>query len=74
LTGKILIFFGELIYHKPLLRFSTWSLSALQNYPNTELVLVMIVLPVSFNTIQWWIQDTFLKGDKHSENRKEEQK
>ena len=66
LTGKLLIFFGELIYYKPLLSTSTWCLSALNNHPNVELVLVMIILPVSFNSIQWWLQDTFLKGDDHT--------
>ena len=50
-SGKILVFIGELIWYKPLITMSIWLLSIFDGYPNTLLVFVMIVLPVTFNTI-----------------------
>lgn len=30
-----------------------------------QLITVMIVIPVTFNSVMFWIQDAYLKGDKH---------
>ena len=29
----------------------------------------MILVPIVFNTLQFWIQDNYLKGDKHARAR-----
>jgi hypothetical protein len=34
----------------------------IQQYPNFELVFVMIIVPFVLNIIQFWVQDSFLKG------------
>mmetsp|Transcript_22957 Transcript_22957/g.25485 ORF Transcript_22957/g.25485 Transcript_22957/m.25485 type:complete len:102 (+) Transcript_22957:496-801(+) len=36
----------------------------LSKYPNLKLVIIMILLPLIFNSIQFWIQDNILKADK----------
>jgi hypothetical protein len=33
----------------------------------------MVFVPFCCNTLQWWIQDSFLKGDKHISQRIEQQ-
>ena len=35
--------------------------------------MVMIIIPLTFNAIQFWIQDSFLKGDDHVEERQKGQ-
>jgi len=67
--SKIVVFFFEIIYHKPIVRIGELFLANLAGNPQLELVVVMIIIPVSFNSIQFWVQDNFLKGDKHISNR-----
>ena len=67
--SKIIVFFFEIIYHKPIVRTGELFLSKLEGHPQLELVVVMVVIPVTFNSIQFWVQDNFLKGDKHISNR-----
>jgi hypothetical protein len=67
--AKIIVFFFEIAYHKPIVRIGEDILSTLEGSPQLELVVVMIVIPVTFNTIQYWVSDTFLKGDKHISTR-----
>ena len=42
-------------------------------HPRLELVFVMVVTPVTLNSIMFWVQDAFLKGDKHLDARRAEQ-
>lgn len=67
--SKIIVFFFEIIYHKPIVRIGELFLSKLAGHPQLELFVVMVVIPVSFNSIQFWVQDNFLKGDKHIKSR-----
>lgn len=36
-----------------------------------ELLFVMVILPITLNSVQYWIQDNFLMGNKFVEERKE---
>jgi len=55
LLSKIIVFFFEIVYARPVYLLGEEILSPLNGYPEVELVVVMILIPVSFNTIQWWI-------------------
>lgn len=63
--AKIIVFFFEVTHHRPIVRSGEYFLASFQGHPELELFVVMVLIPVSFNSIQFWIQDTFLKGDKH---------
>ena len=56
---SVLIILAE--FYGPLDRVMTYLFESIRSYPELELVFVMIVVPVIFNTMQFWIQDTFLK-------------
>jgi hypothetical protein len=68
--SKILIFGFEVIFYRPIAGIGTTLLSVFDGYPRMELLTVMIIIPVCFNSALYWVSDTFLKGDKHIENRK----
>lgn len=45
--------------------FSNWGhlmLVGLDPYPRLELVVVMVIVPLIMNCVQFWIQDNFLKA------------
>ena len=44
-----------------------------KGHPHTELVFVMVLIPVMMNSLMFWVQDAFLKGDKHLDARRLEQ-
>ena len=48
-------------------------LSGFKGHPKLELIVVMIIIPVTLNSLMFWVQDSFLKGDKHMDKRKLEQ-
>jgi hypothetical protein len=39
-----------------------WVLMGLEPYPRLELVVVMVIIPLIMNCVQFWIQDNFLKA------------
>ena len=45
--------------------FGKWFLGPVSHDNTLELVIVMIILPLLFNIIQFWIQDNILKGRRH---------
>lgn len=47
------------------------ALTGFQGSPQLELLFVMVLLPLSLNSVQYWIQDSFLQGNKHMEERAE---
>lgn len=69
--SKIVVFFYEIANFKKVYRAGEWSLGSMGLFgnPQLELFVVMIVVPVTFNSIQFWIQDGYLKGDKHIDER-----
>jgi len=48
---------------KPLYVAGAWLMSGLVNYPRLELAVVMIIVPLIFNVIQFWVQDNFLMNN-----------
>ena len=70
LIAKVVIFFFILAYHKEMVYVGNSFLSIFKGHPRVELVFVMIIIPLTFNAMQFWIQDNFLKGDDHVEERK----
>ena len=44
-----------------------------QGHPKLELIVVMVFIPFTLNALMFWIQDAFLKGDKHLDARRAEQ-
>ena len=51
LIAKMFIFFFILAYHKECVTFGNGFLSLFKNHPKVELVMVMIVIPLTFNAI-----------------------
>ncbi|CDW87782.1 UNKNOWN [Stylonychia lemnae] len=68
---KILLFVFQLYYSEQLELLGEYALADFKDNPKLELVFVMIILPVTLNSIQYWIQDNFLMGNKYIEERKE---
>ena len=65
-TAKMIIFAIILLpFAEALNSYGRWILSPVSHNIQIELIVVMIVFPLIFNIIQFWIQDTFLKGKKH---------
>jgi len=71
--SKIVIFGFEVVWYRPIATFGTLVLSVFDGYPRLELIVVMVIIPVTFNSMLYWVTDFFLKGDKHIENRKSKQ-
>lgn len=42
----------------------------LRGHQELEIIVVMMIVPLIFNCIILWVQDAFLKGDKHAEERR----
>lgn len=63
---KVILFFIQLIF-APVLEISTnVMLGWLNMYPNIKLILIMMVIPLIFNALQFWIQDNILKANKET--------
>ena len=45
-------------------------LAVFKEHPKLELIVVMVFIPVVLNSTMFWVQDAFLKGDKHLDARK----
>lgn len=69
--GKIVVFFQEITMYKQILYFGNNAMDfmGISNNPELQLVTVMIIVPVTFNSILFWVQDSYLKGDKHARAR-----
>ena len=57
--------------HRPLGDMGTYILHPVATDPTLELVLVMIVVPLFLNLLQFWIQDDFLQGSPTHDNGSE---
>lgn len=61
LLTKAILSLGIFILLIPLGKIAEWLFHPLDNYPKTELVIVMVMGPCLMNAGQFWIQDSFLK-------------
>ena len=41
----------------------------MQSSPELQLIVVMIIIPTCCNAVLFWVQDAYLKGDKHYKAR-----
>lgn len=70
LIANIMKFFIQIAFPETLLDFGDFFLSPLRGHQELEIVVVMMFVPLIFNSIILWVQDAFLKGDKHAEERR----
>jgi len=69
--SKIIVSTFVFLLQSPLGRAGHWLLTPVINYSGKlELVVVMVIVPVVMNSVQLWIQDSFLKWTKLIRNRK----
>jgi hypothetical protein len=61
----------EFFFRKVLDTISTFLLGWIENYPNLELVFVLVLGPVVMNGFAFWVQDNFLKKRNIDEEIKE---
>jgi hypothetical protein len=59
---KWTLFLGIYLNADLLSAYGDTLLGWMDGYPRVELVVVMILVPVVMNCVQFWLQDTFLKG------------
>ncbi|CAG9321148.1 unnamed protein product [Blepharisma stoltei] len=64
---KILLVAIMIILHEFLEGVGDFILSPFVKYPNLELIMVMIIIPVILNSLMFWITDGFLKNTKKHE-------
>jgi hypothetical protein len=59
-------------FKEPILYIAILILFPIQKYPRLLLLVVMVLVPITFNTLQFWIIDEFLrhKKDYHSHQTK----
>ena len=62
----ILLLAFQALFAQTLETISNVLLGWLNMYPNVKLVLIMMVIPLWFNAIQFWIQDNILKAKKET--------
>ena len=58
---KITLFFVQLFFSSELEDYGELVLGGFKGEPEVELVFVMIIAPVVMNSVQYWVQDNFLK-------------
>lgn len=59
---KWTLFAGIYLNADALSRYGDAVIGWMDEYPRVELMVVMIVVPVVMNCVQFWVQDTFLKA------------
>ena len=68
--ANIMKFFIQIAFPVSLIAFADFFLDPLKGHPQLEIVIVMMFVPLTFNSIILWVQDAFLKGDKHADARR----
>eukprot|EP01016_Furgasonia_blochmanni_P024316 TRINITY_DN2620_c0_g1_i6.p1 TRINITY_DN2620_c0_g1~~TRINITY_DN2620_c0_g1_i6.p1 ORF type:complete len:214 (-),score=44.62 TRINITY_DN2620_c0_g1_i6:402-1043(-) len=59
--SKIILYAIQFLSKRPLEIASDFVLGGLKTFPNLKLVIVMVIIPCVMNTVQFWVQDNFLK-------------
>ena len=59
--GKLIILPVLIYLSSPLNDIISIVFSSMSNYPDVELVIVMVIVPLILNTLQFWLQDSYLK-------------
>lgn len=61
-SSKVLLFFVQLTFHEIFLKIGQFVLADFAGNPQLELIFVMVIVPMTLNSVQYWMQDQFLKG------------
>ena len=61
IVTKLQLFLMEYLLRNQLETASNFLLGWIEAYPNLEIVLVIVIVPVIMNGFAFWIQDNFLK-------------
>jgi hypothetical protein len=64
LLVKLVIFSQQLYFADWLAWFGETCLADFEGNPDLKLIFVMVMLPLILNSVQYWVQDNFLSGDK----------
>jgi len=72
--SKFIVFAFEYWLAEEVIDSGIYALSYFRGHPNLELVFVMMMMPFTLNTCQYWIQDNFLKGTDFIEKQKQDKK
>mmetsp|Transcript_30916 Transcript_30916/g.30556 ORF Transcript_30916/g.30556 Transcript_30916/m.30556 type:complete len:86 (-) Transcript_30916:16-273(-) len=51
------------VFKSPLRFIGDLLLKPIERFPNFELIMVMIIIPVVMNSLMFWITDSFLKNE-----------
>ena len=68
--SKLMVFFIEYTYADEMIDSGIAVLSVFKGHPNIELVFVMMIVPFTLNSMQYWIQDSFLQGTEFIQTQK----
>lgn len=66
---KAFLFFVLQFFSTPLELTAGFLLGWLDMYPNVKLILIMMIIPLILNWIQFWVQDNILKAKKETNDR-----
>ena len=69
LITNIVKFFIQIAFPYTLIKSAEYCLYPLNGHPELEIIVVMLFVPMICNAIILWVQDAFLKGDKHADDR-----
>ena len=70
LIANIVKFLIQIAFPVKLVDFADFFLAPLKGHQQLEIIVVMMIVPLIINSIILWVQDAFLKGDKHAEERR----
>ncbi|CAD8100323.1 unnamed protein product [Paramecium primaurelia] len=69
-VSKVILYFFQLILGEYLLTAVSWMFQPINQYPELELVIVLVIIPLIFNALCFWVQDSFLKKSKFKKKEK----
>ncbi|CAD8198710.1 unnamed protein product [Paramecium pentaurelia] len=67
---KVILYFFQLLLGEYLLIAVSWMFQPINQYPELELVIVLVIIPLIFNALCFWVQDSFLKKSKFKKKEK----
>ncbi|CAK92646.1 unnamed protein product (macronuclear) [Paramecium tetraurelia] len=69
-VSKIILYFFQLLLGEYLLTAVSWMFQPINQYPELELIIVLVIIPLIFNALCFWVQDSFLKKSKFKKKEK----
>ncbi|CAD8116648.1 unnamed protein product [Paramecium sonneborni] len=69
-ASKVILYFFQLLLGEYLLTAVSWMFQPINQYPELELIIVLVLIPLIFNALCFWVQDSFLKKSKFKKKEK----